>query len=130
MEYFKGINDVLDENYRLQKENYQLVLEIFNREHGLDKLTDELDAGIDSGDVPESLEFYFGGVSEIFFSAVRMLAPNPANSNFIDFLASDFGSRLMRENRLSIHIETGDLYYKDLNIGESIESFILSQQDG
>ena len=92
-------------------------------------MADKLDAGIGSGDVPESLEFYFSGVNEDFFRAVRMLAPNPTNSNFIDFLATDFGSRLMRENKLSIHIETGDLYYKDLNTGESIYSFILSQQD-
>ena len=129
LQYFEGINGVLDENYRLQKENDRLQLERFNREHSLDKLADKLDAGIDSGDVLELLEFYFSGQNERFFSVVRMLAPNPANLNFIDFLASDFGSRLMRENRLSIHIETGDLYYKDLNTGESIYSFILSQQD-
>ena len=128
-EYFKGINDDLDENYRRQKENDQLELERFNREHGLDKLVDELDAGIDSGDVPESLEFYFGGQNENFFSAATILAPNPANANFIDCLASDFGSRLMRENRLSIYIEAGDLYHKDLNTGESIYRFILSQRD-
>ena len=128
-EYFKGINDVLDENYRLQKENDQLELERFNREHGLDKLADEIDAGIDSGDVAESLEFFFGGVNENFSSAVKMLAPNPGNSSFIDFLATDFGSRLMREHKLSVHIETNYLYYKDLNTGESIYSFILCQQD-
>ena len=129
LEYFKGINDVLDENYRFQKENDQSELERFNRDYGLDKLADELNAGIDSGDVPKSLEFYFCGVKEKNFSAVRILAPNPANLNFIDILAGDFGSRLMREKALSIHIKTGDLYYKDLNKGESIYSFILSQQD-
>ena len=79
LEYFKRINDVLEENCRLQKENDQLELERFNREHGLDKLADEFDACIDSGDVPESLEFYFGGVNEYFFSAARMLATNPEN---------------------------------------------------
>ena len=79
LEYFKRINDVLEENCRLQKGNDQLELERFNREHGLDKLADEFDACIDSGDVPESLEFYFGGLNEYFFSAARMLATNPEN---------------------------------------------------
>ena len=35
----------------------------------------------------------------------------------------------MRQNQLSIHIENGNLYYKNLNRGESIYDFILKQQD-
>ena len=35
----------------------------------------------------------------------------------------------MRQNRLGIHIETGNLYYDNMNTGESIYEFIISQQD-
>ena len=41
----------------------------------------------------------------------------------------DFGSRLMKENNLSIHIESGDLYYNGTNAGESIYDFVLAQND-
>ena len=40
-----------------------------------------------------------------------------------------FGSRLIKENNLSIHVETGDLYYNGTNTGESIYDFALSQKD-
>ena len=62
LHYFQGINEVLDMNYQLQKEKYELEFEKFKREYNLDKLADELDAG----EVPEMLEFYFGGVNDRF----------------------------------------------------------------
>ena len=42
---------------------------------------------------------------------------------------TDFGSRLMKENNLSIHIESGDLYYNATNTGESIYDFVLVRND-
>ena len=42
---------------------------------------------------------------------------------------TDFGSRLMKENNLSVHIESGDLYYNGTNTGESIYDFVLAQND-
>ena len=42
---------------------------------------------------------------------------------------TDFGSRLMKENNLSIHVDTGDLYYNGVNTGEYIYDFVLSQKD-
>ena len=42
---------------------------------------------------------------------------------------TDFGPRLMKENNLSVHIESGDLYYNGTNTGESIYDFVLSQND-
>ena len=42
---------------------------------------------------------------------------------------TDFGSRLMKENNLSAHIESGDLYYNGTNTGESIYDFVLAQND-
>ena len=42
---------------------------------------------------------------------------------------TDFGSRLMKENNLSIHVETGDLHYNGTNTGESMYDFVLSLKD-
>ena len=42
---------------------------------------------------------------------------------------TDFGSRLMKENHLSIHIESGVLFYGHDNKGESIYDFVLAQSD-
>ena len=60
---------------------------------------------------------------------VKDLKPDKETSFFIDFLMTDFGSRLMKENNLSIHVDTGDLYYNGVNTGEYIYDFVLSQKD-
>ena len=124
LEYFNNADKVLEVNYQLQKEKEELELENFKREYNLDKLADELDRGV----VPDILEFYFGGDNEKFFKAIIQFSPNSEKINFIDFLDSDYGSRLMHENNLSIHIESGNLYYNCLNTGESFYDFVLSQR--
>ena len=54
---------------------------------------------------------------------------NRENSDFTDFLTSDIGSQIFRENMLSIHIETGNIFYDNYNTGESIYKFLMRQQD-
>ena len=54
---------------------------------------------------------------------------NKDNKNFIDFLSSDAGSQIPRENILSIHIETGNIFYGNDNTNESVYDFLLWQQD-
>ena len=49
------------------------------------------------------------------FKACATLGLSDNNSNFIDFLASVFGSQIIRENMLSIHIET-DIIFFDKNM--------------
>ena len=57
------------------------------------------------------------------------LGLNKDNGNFIDFLSSDIGSQIFRENMLSVHIETGNVFYDNSNKNKSIYSFLLKQQD-
>ena len=45
------------------------------------------------------------------------------NENFIDVLSSDTGSQILRENTLSIHIETGNIFYENCNTNKSIYDF-------
>ena len=55
------------------------------------------------------------------------LGLNKDNENSIDFLSSNIGSQIFRENMLSIHIETRNIFYDNTN--ESIYNFLLNQQD-
>ena len=86
---------------------------------------DELDAG----QVPKETEFYFGGRNYNFFLMCSKLNLNKGNENFVDFLSSDIRSQFLGENMLSIHIETGNIFYKSINTNESIYDFLLRQQD-
>ena len=47
---------------------------------------------------------------------------------FMQFLATDYGSQIMKQNRPSIHSSTGDLYYGGVNTDESLFDFIASQK--
>ena len=48
---------------------------------------------------------------------------------FMKFLATDYGSHIMKQNRLSVHSSTGDLYYDSVNTNESLFDFIVSQKN-
>ena len=58
----------------------------------------------------------------------KILDLNVENENFVDFLSRDYCSRLMRENKLSIHIESENVYSDNFNTNESIYDFLLAQQ--
>ena len=96
-----------------------------NNEVDLTRLKDE----IDSGDIPKEIEFYFGGPNQNFFLMCSSLNLNKENSDFIDFLSSDTGSQIFKENMLSIHIQTGNIFYDNYNTGESIYKLSMRQQD-
>ena len=44
-------------------------------------------------------------------------------------MQDDLCQALMQRNKLSIHIETGTIYYDNIDTGESIYSFFIVQQD-
>ena len=79
--------------------------------------------------IPKESEFYFGGENENFFLMCLQLGLNKDNENFIDFLSSNIGSQIFRENMLSIHIETENIFCDNYNTNESIYGFLLNQQD-
>ena len=54
---------------------------------------------------------------------------NQDNRVFFNFLQDDILCQgLMQRNKLSIHIETGNIYYDNIDTGESIYSFFVAQQ--
>ena len=108
------------EQEKKREEEEQIKSEI-----DLQKLKDELDVG----EVLKELEFYFGSLNKKFFYACQNLGLHEDNTSFINFLSSDIGSQIFREYSLSIHIETGNVYFDGYNTNESIYEFLLSQQD-
>ena len=124
LEYFKNADEILNDNFMLEKEKNEAELESLKKQYEIDTLTDE----IDQGHIPEILEFYFGGPDDSFFGKILDLNPDEDAMLFTQFLATDYGSQIMKQNRLSIHSSTGDLYYDGLNTNKSLFDFIASQK--
>ena len=125
LEYFNNAYQILNSTFILQKEKEKSDFENFKQEYQIDNLTDE----IDQGKITEMLELYFGGENKNFLKRIRDLSPDKETMFFTEFLATNFGSCIMKENNSSIHIDTGDLYYNGVNTGESIYDFVLSRKN-
>ena len=125
LEYFKNADEILNDNFILEKEKNEAELENFKKQYQIDKLTDE----IDQGRIPEILDFYFGGPDDSFFAKILDLNADEDTMLFMQFLATDYGSQIMKQDRLSIHSSTSDLYYGGVNTNESLFDFIVSQKN-
>ena len=77
----------------------------------------------------KQLEFFYGGNNDNFVQACNLLSPNEDNNEFISLLCSDQGQNIMTSNSLSIHIESGNIFYQNFNTNENFYSFLLTQQD-
>ena len=83
----------------------------------------------DEASVPYQLNFFQGGSNENFVQAYNFLSPNNVNRKFIDFLLSDTGQNIVTNNSLSIHVESGNIFYQNFNTNENFYSFLMAQQD-
>ena len=54
---------------------------------------------------------------------------NSDNSDFIDLLSSDIGSQILQQNQLSVHIETGNIFFNNYNTVEFIYDFLMTRQN-
>ena len=124
VDYVDKASEILDFEYLLEQEKKQRELDELNEEYDFEDLFEK----INDGEMPELIEFYFGGGNEHFITRCASLSLDNENESFIDFLSSYFSSRIMRECKISIHIETGNVYYGHLNTGESLYDFLLNQQ--
>ena len=79
---------------------------------------------MDEGNVPENIYFFYGGESDNFYRALEFVGLSPMNKEFGAFLMSDLGRQVMTENKLSIHVESGDVFYKNYNTGGNFITFI------
>lgn len=49
---------------------------------------------------------------------------NGSNEHFIDYLLFDFAEEFLAENKKKIYLDTGNIYYDNLNMTERIYSFM------
>ena len=56
---------------------------------------------------------------------LKLLGLTQENERFADLLTSDYCARIVKENKLAIHIDTGNIYFDDFNI--SFYHFIVAQ---
>ena len=109
-----------------KKEEQDEVLKDILDEYEIDKIKDAMD---DTGEVPESIYSFYSGDSQQFVNALEFIGLSPINREFDAFLLSELGRQTMNQNKLSIHMETGDIFYNNHNTGENFYNFLLSQQN-
>ena len=54
---------------------------------------------------------------------------NEQNLKFLKYLQSDICGAILFCNKIKIHVETGDIFFDNVNSNESIYNFFLTQQD-
>ena len=99
-----------------------MILEKIKDEYGFEDMKDE-------GQVPKNIYFFYGGYSDNFLRSLKFMALSPMNREFGAFLMSDLGRQIMAENKLSIHVESGDIFYENHNNEESFYNFLLAQRN-
>ena len=57
------------------------------------------------------------------------MGPDANNREFVAFSMSDLGRQVMTSNRLSIHVDTGDIFYENHNTGDNFYNFLIAQQN-
>ena len=107
-----------------KKEEEEEILKDIMGEYETDKIRDTMD---EKGEIPKSI--YYGGDSEQFNNALEFIGLSPINREFGAFLMFDLGCKIMTQNKLTIHVDSGDIFYDNHNTGENFYSFLLSQQN-
>ena len=97
----------------------------------LDKIIEKVSNIGDDQDEQKIFEFEFftGGYNQKFNSFVRSKGLSTEIQEFVDFLQWDLCKKILESNNLKIHIETGNIYYKNEDTNESVFEFIKNQQD-
>ena len=66
---------------------------------------------LDEGSVPESIYFSYGRKSKKFYQSLEFVSLSPVNREFGGFLISDLGRQVITQNKLSINVESRDIFY-------------------
>ena len=116
--------DILEDNFVNSKKREDAALQNI-KEYGFE----EIKEAFDEASVPQELEFFYGGDNENFVRACNLLSLNESNNELIYFLCSDHEQNIMTNNCLSIHFESGNIFYQNFNTNKNFCCFLLAQQD-
>ena len=118
---FPDVNETIKEESETFKEKIEDLDEIINKVSNIDNDQDEQKIF--------EFEFFTGGTNQKFDSFVQKFGLSSENLEFLDFLQWDYCKEILQNNDLKIHIETGNIYYKNNDTNESIFEFMKNQQD-
>ena len=79
--------------------------------------------------LPFEFEFFNGGPNENFKDIIRSIDSSSNTLEFLDFLQGKICKKILEDNKLKIHIETGNIYYDNTDTNKSIHNFILAQSN-
>ena len=117
---------IFDDSIPTQKEEEGEILKDIFDEYNLNDIKNTMD---EKGEVPESIYFFYGGDSEQFVQALEFIGLSLFSREFAAFLLSNLGLKTMTQNKLSIYVESGEIFYHNHNTGENFNNFLLSQQN-
>ena len=88
---------------------------------------------LNNDELPFELKFFSGDeedknlLIETAKQHVRVL--NDTNEVFLNYLSSKYSSRVLKRNKMKIHIESGQIFIDNQITGESLYDFLCTQQD-
>ena len=103
-----------------KKEQEDEVLKNIKYEYNIDGMKNTMD---ETGQVPENIYFFYGGDSQQFVDSFEFIGLSSINREFATFLPTELGRQTMTQNKLSIHVESGDIFYDNHNTEENFYSF-------
>ena len=109
-----------------KKDEEDTILQDITDEYNIPDMKNTMD---ETGELPENIYFFYGGEGEGFVRALEFLGISPENREFAAFLLSDLGRKTITQNKLSIHVDSGDIFYNNRNTEENFYSFLLSKQN-
>ena len=125
----KDVENVINNDFVRVGENDDKDIQKIKDEYNFDDIKNEFD----DGKVLEILDIFCGGDNNKKFRInCEMLGLMGGNSRFIDFLCSSVGEQIMQANSISIHLESGNLFYDNFNTNNfntNFYDFLLNQQD-
>ena len=60
---------------------------------------------------------------------MKLIGLSTDSIEFLEFLQSDFCQEIFIQNKLKIHIETGNIFFNNLDTNESIYGFFQQQEN-
>lgn len=54
---------------------------------------------------------------------------NESNTRFLEYLTSDYAKNVFVKSDMKIHVETNNIYHKNVNMNESIYDFLAAQEN-
>ena len=89
----------------------------------------EILSKIDKEQVPKQLEFFEGGQNKEFEDKVQLIGLPTDSMEFLECLQFDSCHEIFIKNKLKTHIETGKIFFSNLDTNESIYGFFQQQEN-